>query len=468
MINSGMKKLFLWTLLLFLSLGVHAQNADNQYRKPLKEVLDEIQNIFDIKLKYQDTVVKDKWLNYAEWRIRRYSIENTLTNILSPLDLVFAKESEKTYKIKPYEYYRRLPEEGKEQLTYISSLYNDRNSWEIRKNELRNCMISALGLNPMPKSPGTKPIVTAKRVMDGYTIENIAIETLPGLYVCGSLYRPLKHKGLSSIVLNPDGHFKDGRYRADCQYRCAMLARMGAVAFSYDLFAWGESQLQFDEKYHRKSIANTIHNLNGIRILDYLTSLKGVDTARIAITGGSGGGSQTMQMTAIDKRIKVSVPVVMVSSYFFGGCPCESGMPFQLCAGGTNNAEIAAMAAPRPMLIISDGKDWTTDVPEIEFPFIQRTYGFYNTSDMVKNVHLANEGHDYGLSKRLAMYKFLAEHLGLDINTVKNKDGQIDESKCTIEEYSAMYVFGKNGELLPSNAIKDFDQLSKILEEAKK
>jgi hypothetical protein len=304
--------------------------------------------------------------------------------------------------------------------------------------------------------------------MNGYTIENIAIETLPGLYVCGSLYRPLKYKGSSPIILNPDGHFADGRYRADCQYRCAMQARMGAIAFCYDLFAWGESRLQFKEEDHRRSIANTIHNLNGIRILDYLTSLKGVDTTRIAITGGSGGGSQTMQLTAIDNRIKVSIPVVMVSSYFFGGCPCESGMPFQLCGGGTNNAEIAAMAAPRPMLIVSDGKDWTSAVPELEYPFIQRIYNFYGKPNLVKNAHFPDEGHDYGLSKRLALYEFIAEYLKLDITRIKNKEGKIDESTCTIEEFPAMYVFGKNGENLPANAIKNIEVLRKVLDESKK
>jgi hypothetical protein len=461
-------KSLLILMCLYLTQSLFAQTADDQYKKPLKEILTEIQTQFDVRLKYPEDLVKDKILNYAEWRVRRYSLEKTLTNVLAPFDLVFVKEFDKVYKIKAYEYARRQPEDGKEHLAYLSTLYNDLNSWEARKMELRECMISALGLSPMPKSPGSKPIVTAKRVMDGYTIENVAIETLPGLYVCGSLYRPIKHKGLSPIILNPDGHFKDGRYRADCQYRCAMLARMGAIAFSYDLFSWGESQLQFKEEYHRKSIANTIHNLNGIRILDYLTSLKGSDTSRIAVTGGSSGGSQTMQLTVIDKRIKVSVPVVMVSSYFFGGCPCESGMPFQLCGGGTNNAEIAAMAAPRPMLVISDGKDWTANVPEQEFPFIQRTYGFYGKTNLVKNAHFPNEGHDYGLSKRLAMYEFMAEYLGLDINVVKNKEGKIDESKCTIEEYPAMYVFGKNGELLPSNALKNFDQLSKVLEDAKK
>ena len=195
--------------------------------------------------------------------------------------------------------------------------------------------------------------------MDGYTIQNIAIEVLPGLYVCGSLYSPVDPKGKIPVILNPDGHFEQGRYRADCQYRCAMLAKMGAMAFSYDLFAWGESLLQFKSADHRKAIAQSIQALNAIRILDYLLSLKNADPDRVAITGGSGGGSHTMLVTAIDDRITLSVPVVMLSSYHSGGCPCESGMGVHLCGNGTNNVEIAGIAAPRPQLIISDGKDWT-------------------------------------------------------------------------------------------------------------
>jgi hypothetical protein len=463
-----MKHITLLLAALILAPTLFSQTADDQYRRPLKDVLDDIQTIFEVRLKCPEELFKDKWLNYADWRIRRYSLEKTLTNVLSPFDYYFILEKDKVYKIKAYEYARRKVEDGKEHCAYLSTLYNDLNSWEIRKKDLRECMIAALGLNPMPKKTNSKPIITNKRIMNGYTIENIAIETLPGLYVCGSLYKPLKYKGSSPIILNPDGHFADGRYRADCQYRCAMQARMGAIAFCYDLFAWGESRLQFKEEDHRRSIANTIHNLNGIRILDYLTSLKGVDTTRIAITGGSGGGSQTMQLTAIDNRIKVSIPVVMVSSYFFGGCPCESGMPFQLCGGGTNNAEIAAMAAPRPMLIVSDGKDWTSAVPELEYPFIQRIYNFYGKPNLVKNAHFQDEGHDYGLSKRLALYEFIAEYLKLDITRIKNKEGKIDESTCTIEEFSSMYVFGKNGENLPANAIKNIEVLRKVLDESKK
>jgi hypothetical protein len=307
------------------------------------------------------------------------------------------------------------------------------------------------------------------RKFKGYTVQNIAIETLPGLYVCGSLYKPEKIKGKIPVVLNPDGHFARGRYREDCQYRCATLARMGAMAFSYDLFGWdGESLLQVTSNDHRRSLVQSLQVLNTLRILDYLLSLKETDPARVAISGASGGGSQTMLMSAIDDRIRLSVPVVMMSSYHSGGCPCESGMGVHLCGGGTNNVEIAAMAAPRPQLVISDGKDWTQQVPVVEFHFLERTYGFYNKKDAVKNVHLGQEGHDYGPSKRQAMYAFMAAQFGLDIKKLQEKGDTVDESKVTIEKDSALYVFGEKGERLPGNALHSYDAIVQAFESAVK
>jgi hypothetical protein len=460
-----MKKILFihFVLFYFIGLSAQVQNSDSSYRKPLKDVLAEISTRYNIKLKYKDEDVKDKVLPYAEWRFRP-GLEKTLENVLVPFDMKAVKQPNGSYKIKFYEYHRWSVEDGKEYLDSLSTLYNDEASWEKRKNDLRECLYKSLLLSPMPAKPASKPITTPVRKMNGYTIENIAIETLPGLYICGSLYRPAKIKGKIPVVLCPDGHFEKGRYRPDEQYRCATLARMGAMAFSYDLFAWGESLLQFKAEDHRKSLSMTIQALNSIRIIDYLTSLKEADAGRIGITGGSGGGSHTILITALDPRITVSVPVVSLSCYFFGGCPCESGMPIHFCGGGTDNMEIAAMAAPRAQLVISDGKDWTDHLPEIEFPYLQKMYTYYGKKEMVKNAHFPLEGHDYGISKRMAMYPFMAQYLGLDINLVKDGNGNIDESKVTIEEEPAMYVFGKNGERLPSNAIKSFDVLSKFFE----
>jgi len=356
-------------------------------------------------------------------------------------------------------------EDGKKFLSHLETLYNDKDSWEKRKDELVPCIIQALHLSPLPEKPASKTMLTPKRKYDGYTVENFAIETLQGIYVCGSIYKPAKIKGKCPVMLNPNGHFDGGRYREDQQKRCAMEARMGMIAASWDLFAWGESLLQFDGTLHRTSEAQIIQTLNAIRILDYLLSMKEADSSRTGITGGSGGGSLTMVMSAIDKRITLSVPVVMLSSYFPGGCPCEIGMSVHSCGGGTNNAEIAALFAPKPMLIISDGKDWTSSVPELEYPYIKRIYDFYHAEDNVKNVHFPEEGHDYGISKRIAMYEFVAGHFGLNTRAVKDEKGNFDESKVTIEKEEMMYVFGANGKNLPSNAIKGEEKLKKMLNE---
>ncbi len=440
-------------------------NTDGAYKKPLKEVLTNIQQRFGVTIKYADSLVAGKYVTYAEWRYRN-NVETTLSNVLTPLDMKVKKEKDKVYKLSNYEYYRWQPEEGWAELDRIAAQYHNLAEWEQRKQLLKPALLKALQLSPLPAAPNSKPIVTAVRQFNGYTVQNIAIEILPGLYINGSLYKPASYKGKLPVILNPDGHWEKQRYRPDCQYRCAALAKMGAMAFSYDLFAWGESLLQFKIEDHRRSLSMTIQALGSIRILDYLLSLKDADTNRVAITGGSGAGSHTVLMTAIDNRIKVSAPVVAISSYFYGGCPCESGMPIHDCAGRTDNVEIAAMAAPRPQLLVSDGGDWTDKMPEHDFPYLQKMYGLYGQTSNVENVHLSNEKHDFGINKRIAVYHFMAKYLQLNLNAITNTNGNIDETGITIEKEAAMYVFGDKGEKLPSHAIKGFDNLEKVFNEA--
>lgn len=330
-------------------------------------------------------------------------------------------------------------EQGAEALRNFASTYHDRATWETRAGLIRAGLRAGMKLPAKPKFAPLQPIRHSLRRMNGYTVENVAFESLPGLFVTGNLYRPLNPTEKLAGVLAPHGHTanQDARFVEQAQQRCATMARMGAVVFIYDMLGYGDSK-QCD---HKIPNALTIQTLTSIRALDFLTGLPDVDTSRIAVSGESGGGTQTFLLTALDARVKVSVPVVMVSSYFFGGCACESGMPIHKRATHqTSNVEIAALAAPRPLLLISDGKDWTQHTPAVEFPYIQHIYGYYGDKDQVENVHLPNEGHDYGRSKREAAYRFLAKHLKLDLNRVL-KNGQIDESTNTMLDATALHVF---------------------------
>lgn len=416
--------------MLLLSMAAGAQTFENKYTRPLSDVLNDVSARFGVRLKYNVDTAGLK-LAYADFRIRPYSIEETLANILSPFDFKAVKQNDKLFKIKPYEYPRRQPEDGKKMIAWLSSLYNDKASWEARKDTLKKEVRERLGIDKLlPLCSKDAPEYTKTRKFDGYTVQNFRLKTVNGHTVCGSIYAP-KGKGKHPLIICPNGHFSHGRYGTVQQQRLATLARMGAICVDFDLWGWGESADEVGSKAHQTPEAHIMQALNGIRILDWMIKRKDVDTSRIGVNGGSGGGTQSVLLTVLDDRYTAANPVVSMSSWFDGGCPCESGMPIQLAAGGTCNAELAAMFAPRPMMVVSDGGDWTSTTPELEYPYLQRIYGFYGAKEKISNIHLPAERHDFGPNKRNAVYKFFIDTFGLDAS-------KLDEGKVTIEDENAL------------------------------
>ena len=343
-------------------------------------------------------------------------------------------------------------EKGEPNLDRLSGLYHNKAEWEVRAEIIRNGILTGAGLSPLPRKTSLNPVIHSEITYSGYSVANVYFESVPGFYVTGNLYRPVpyNHGTLKSVVLLPHGHFKGGRFNPDNQHLAASLAKMGALVMTYDMVGYGDSQL----KNHKIGHALTFQLYNSIRVVDFLLSLEDADKSSVAVTGASGGGTQTFLLSAVDRRVTVSAPVVMVSAYIYGGCICESGLPIHRGElYRTNNAEIAALSAPHPQLLVSDGMDWTYATTFYEFPFIQRIYRFYDQQAMVENVHFEGEGHDYGPSKRQAVYGFFGKHLHLNSSAWKTSEGLIDESSDQIEAIETMRAFNTEHPL-PSNTLK--------------
>ena len=455
-----MKHVFAYlTLLLTCTMTARAVAgeplAPSKDVRPLSEVLDEVAERFGVRIACKRFSADTVAVRYAGSRIRPYSLPETMDNLLLPLDLKWSGEGRIT--VQPYEFHRRMPADGERLLAWLSQRYAENaESWEARRTELLNGVRKALDLEPFVSSLAKNPRLTFTRTIrhDGYTTCNYALETLPGLYVCGTVYAPVT-KGRHPLVVAPCGHWEGARYREDQQLLMASLARMGAVAVDMDIVGWGESEMQTGREAHTADYAMQLQVLWSKCVLEMMLRTRSdIDTSRIAATGGSGGATHALMLAVVEPRVGYLAPVVHLVSHFDGGCACENGRPVTLAAGGSCMTEILAAAmAPRPVLTVSDGGDWTASYPTLEYPYLKHIWGLYDAGEQVRNVHFADERHDFGANKRRAVYEFLAEVLNLELS-------RADESRVTIVPAEQLQAFG--GEL-PEGAVSSREELEKII-----
>jgi dienelactone hydrolase len=314
--------------------------------------------------------------------------------------------------------------------------FKTREQWLARRNALRTQVLVAVGLWPMPARTPLAPVVHGRIARDGYTIEKVFFASLPGHYVTGNLYRPVGRAGKRPAVLSPHGHWENGRFlerpaknaealmtqgaertpeaaRYPLQARAANLARLGFVVFHYDMVGYADNQ----PLVHREGFADAdallrlqsnmgLQTWNSVRALDFVTSLADVDPSRVAMTGESGGGTQTILLSAIDDRLAASFPMVMVSGAMQGGCVCENAALLRI---GTNNIELAALYAPKP-LGMSAANDWTRDLFTLGLPELKKIYGLFGAADRVTAVFQPFEHGDH-LPSRELMYSWFSTHL---------------------------------------------------------
>jgi dienelactone hydrolase len=313
--------------------------------------------------------------------------------------------------------------------------------WQTRRQRLREQVLVATGLWPLPPKTPLNPVIHGKIDRDDYTIEKVFFASYPGHYVSGNLYRPKGKTGKVPGVLCPHGHWANGRFydagenaareqikqkaektmegaRYPLQARCAMLARMGCVVFHYDMVGVADSQ-QID---HRAGFTDAdaelrlqsfmgLQTWNSIRALDFLLSLPDVDAKRIGVTGASGGGTQTFMLCAVDDRPTVAFPAVMVSTDMQGGCVCENCSYLRQEIG---NIDIAGLFAPKP-LGMSGADDWTKEIETKGLPELKALYRLYGAEDNVMAKAHLEFGHNYNQVSREMMYNWFNKHLNLGL-----------------------------------------------------
>ena len=359
--------------------------------------------------------------------------------------------------------------------------------WADRSRTLRTQVLVAAGLWPMPPRPAPRAVVHGAVDRGDYVVEKVYLESYPGHFVTGNLYRPADSAAgppRRPAVLSPYGHWPGGRFqdlgeegvakqiaqgaeryprggRYPLQARCVQLARMGCVVFLFDAEGYGDSQQIPDQVAHaikeprpdregpdeygffstqaelRLQSIYGLQGYNALAALDWLASRDDVDPQRIGVTGGSGGATQTMFLCAADPRPAAAFEAVMVSTAMQGGCPCENACDLRTVVG---NVGIAALMAPKPLGMAS-ANDWTVELHEKGYPELQQLYRVLGQPENVYLANLTQFPHNYNYATRAAMYEWFNTHLQLDCESpIVEQDFEplsVDELTVWNEEHPA-------------------------------
>jgi len=337
---------------------------------------------------------------------------------------------------------------------FVPHAYKTLPEWQARKQALRTQILSAAGLWPMLAKNDLHPEIFGRVQNRDCFIEKVLIEALPGYYLAGNLYTPLKSApaGGFPAIISPHGHWNYGRLEntdiASVPARAMNLARQGYVVFSYDMVGYNDT-IQTPHDFGDTKIEQLwsfgpfgLQLWNSIRAIDFLEKLSNVNSHMIGATGASGGATQTFTASAVDDRIKFSAPANMVSLIMQGGGLCENAPGLRL---DTNNVEIAAMMAPRPMIMSAATGDWTRNMATEEYPAVRAIYDLYDKAADVE-MFFQDAPHNYNKVNREATYAFFGKHV------LGETDGsKLKERGIQMEKLQDMLVLHNRS--LPANAL---------------
>jgi Acetyl xylan esterase (AXE1) len=323
--------------------------------------------------------------------------------------------------------------------------------------ELRTKLLRMLGGLPAARTP-LNPQTTGRIKMDGFHIEKLIFESLPGIFVTALVYVPESARGPHPAVLVACGHSANGKayYHALCQ----RLARRGYVVICWDPIGQGERS-QFWDATRGRSRYNLIcgehailgnlaylagANLarwevwDGIRALDYLLTRDDVDPARISITGTSGGGFQATFIAALDQRIKAVAPSCYITALpmrvwnriFKDPDSDPEQDPAGMIAEGIDHAGLLVLMYPRPVFLAAAVLDFFpiegTRSTFREVAALYRRFGQSDRIGMIEGYH----GHDFSVENQAAAITFLDRFNGLPLGRDLPSTSELDERSLQV------------------------------------
>ena len=293
---------------------------------------------------------------------------------------------------------------------------------ERARPALRKRLETSLGLQRLP-APDLKPAVIGSLDREGYRIEKIVFQTLPGLAVPAHLYVPAGlHDRAPAVLLYPGRTWKtEGKSHRDAQIFSATMARMGFVVFVFDPIGQGERYTS-DEDYRITQALLVGLSQAGIAeyevrcALDYLSSRPEVDPHKIGMTGAEGGGFMTWITVALDDRIAAAA--IADDTEDFGDIIHRmrqtdwdnAGDQRELVPGilqYANNHELLAMFAPHPLLIMTNSEQFGQNASaRAIFDYGADIYGRFGANGKARLFVDSDDGPGYQRQKRQAAYKF--------------------------------------------------------------
>ncbi|MBG0859291.1 MAG: acetylxylan esterase [Bacteroidales bacterium] len=329
--------------------------------------------------------------------------------------------------------------------------------WEKIKPQRYNDFIEMLGMQDMPVTGEKTPLnvkITGTVQQEGYHIEKLYYESLPGLYVRANLYVPDNIKTPVPAVLYLCGHSLT--QKVHYQTHPAKFARLGFVCLIVETIQYGEVRGQHHGCYargwfHWYSRGYTpagVEVWNAIRGLDLLAERPEVDDQKMGVTGISGGGAQSWFTAAADPRVKAAAPVCGASTLeaqittrtIDGHCDCM----MMINTYRTDFQNIGALIAPRPLLIGQADRDGLNRVESVQqiFNDLKKIYGLHNAAGNIGYIETPG-GHSYHQLSREKIFSFFIEHLmGKKVSPEEAGDIDLSDKNLLSEEELKVYVDG--------------------------